>query len=289
MVAPTPDTLAREPRHSVTTREGVRLFYRDDFLGEPWLRDSAEVVVLLHGIAESASVWYGWIAALAGRRRVISIDLAGHGRSAIAADVPHDWSPERLASDVRQIVDALGIRRFHLVGAKYGASIAVLYAARNPEQVISLSAVSGPVQVAGSAGAATVRESLQRVRTAGLRTWVEESMDSRLGSEVSAGQRAWWIDLMASTDERAVQACLDVFASLDLRHCLPSIVAPTLFVTANRNALMAMEGFKTWAAAVSQARLVVLDADCYHPAAVKPQECIAAVLPHMDAAGRQEE
>ena len=134
----------------------------------------------------------------------------------------------------------------------------------------------------------SMRESLQRVRTAGLRTWVEESMDSRLGSEVSAGQRAWWIDLMASTDERAVQACLDVFASLDLRHCLSSIVAPTLFVTANRNALMAMEGFKTWAAAVSQARLVVLDADCYHPAAVKPQECVAAVLPHMDAAGRQE-
>lgn len=269
---------------SIVTREGIRVFFRDDHLGAPWLRDAAEVVVLVHGIAEAASVWYAWIAALATRRRVISIDLPGHGRSVAAADQPHDWSPERLVADIRQVVDAVGIARFHLVGAKYGASIAVLYAATHPAQVLSLSAVSGPVQVAGSAGAATVRASLARVREAGLRTWVEESMPSRLGTDVPEAQRAWWADLMASTDERAVEACLDVFSRLDLRECLPRIAAPTLFVTANRNALMAMDGFTAWAAAVPRGKLVVLDAECYHPAAVKPQECLAAVLPHIDAA-----
>ena len=269
------------------TREGVQIFYRDDYLGAPWLRDTAEVVMLLHGIAESSCVWYAWIAALAGQRRVISPDLPGHGRSAIGADVPYDWSPERLASDARQLADALGIERFHLVGAKYGASIAVLYAASNPGQVISLSAISGPVQVAGSAGAATVRASLARVQSAGLRTWVEESMDSRLGTEVTTGQRAWWADIMASTDERAVRECLHVFSMLDLRDCLPRIVAPTLFLTASRNALMGMDGFKAWADAVPLGELVILDADCYHPAAVKPVQSIAAVLAHIGAASRQ--
>lgn len=270
--------------NSITTREGVEIFYRDNYLGPPWLKDSAEVVVLLHGIAESSSVWYAWIAALAPRRRVISLDLPGHGRSAIGADVPYDWSPERLASDTRQLLDALDINRFHLVGAKYGASIAVLYAALNPGQVITLSAVSGPVQVAGSPGAATVCESIARVQSVGVRTWAEESMDSRLGIGVPAGQRAWWIGLMGSTDERAVMQCLDVFSKLDLRDSLPRITAPTMFLTASGNSLMAMDGFKAWAQAVPQGSLVVLDANCYHPAAVKPVESVAAVLAHFEGA-----
>lgn len=269
---------------SFRTREGVQIFYRDDYLGPPWLRDSAEVVVLLHGIAESSSVWYAWIAALAPQRRIISLDFPGHGRSPLAADVPYDWSPGRLASDVRQLVDHLGIHRFHLAGAKYGASIAVLYAALNTAQVISLSAVSGPVQVAGSASADTVRESIAHVQSSGLRSWVESSMDSRLGGEVSEGQRAWWIELMASTDERAVLGCLDVFARLDLRPHLPTVAAPTMFLTASTNALMAMDGFKAWAREVPQGKLVVLDANCYHPAAVRPAECIAAVQAHIESA-----
>lgn len=269
---------------SITTREGVQIFYRDDYLGPPWDKAAAEVVVLLHGIAESSSVWYAWVAALGTHRRVISLDFPGHGRSAIGANVPYDWSPERLAADAHQLIEALGVTRFHLVGAKYGASIAVLYAALHPEQVLSLSAVSGPVQVAGSPSAATVRDSIARVHNAGLRTWVEESMDSRLGSDVPAAQRAWWVELMASTDVRAVQACLHVFSRLDLRANLAEIAAPTMFLTAAGNSLMAMEGFQDWAQAVPQGRLVVLDANCYHPAAVRPAESIAAVLAHIGAA-----
>ncbi len=273
-----------DPINSIATREGVQIFYREDYFGPPWLKDSAEVVVLLHGIAESCSVWYAWIGTLATKRRVISFDFPGHGRSAVGTDVPYDWSPERLASDARQLIDALGIKRFHLVGAKYGGSVAVLYAALNPDQVISLSVVSGPVQVAGSPGATTVRESITRVQSAGLRTWVEESMDSRLGADVPAAQRAWWIELMASTDQRAVMQCLDVFSRLDLRASLPRITAPTMFLTAKGNSLMALEGFKAWAQAVPQGHLVVLDASCYHPAAVKPLESAAAVLAHIEGA-----
>jgi 3-oxoadipate enol-lactonase len=269
---------------SITTREGLRIHYRDDYLGPPWLRASAPVVVLLHGIGESSAVWYAWLAALAPHDRVISVDLPGHGRSAVLPDQPHDWTPGRLVGDVRQVLDALAIGRFHLVGAKYGASIAVMYAATHPQQVLTLSAVSGPVQVAGSAGETTVRASAARVREAGLRTWADESMDTRLGGEVSAAQRAWWTDLMASTDERAVLACLEVFAQLDLRECLPRITAPTMFLTASSNALMAMEGFKAWAQAVPQGRLVVLDASCYHPAAVRPQECVESVMAHIASA-----
>jgi 3-oxoadipate enol-lactonase len=269
--------------HSVLTREGVTIFYRDDYFGEPWRRDEAQVVVLVHGIGESSDVWYAWMNELSDRYRVIRLDLPGHGRSTLPAEMPYDWSVERLAADLAQFVDTLGLRRFHLVGAKYGGSIVVRYAAEQGERLASLSVVSGPVQVAGTAGAATVRESLARVQSAGLRTWVEESMDSRLGGDVSDGQRRWWTDLMAATETRTICACLDAFARIDLRAELARIRVPTRFVTTRGNALMALDAFEAWAASLPNGGLTVLDADTYHPAATHPRESMDAVRRHIAA------
>ncbi|HWL29684.1 MAG TPA: alpha/beta hydrolase [Burkholderiaceae bacterium] len=265
------------------TREGVNIFYRDDYFGEPWRRDEAQTVVLVHGIGESSDVWYAWMHGLTDRYRVIRLDLPGHGRSTLPAETPYDWTPERLAADLAQFVDALGLRRFHLVGAKYGGSIVVRYAAEHGERLTSLSVVSGPVQVAGTAGADTVLQSLARVQSAGLRTWVEESMDSRLGRDIPAGQRRWWTDLMASTDKRTICACLDAFARINLRAELARIRVPTRFVTTRGNALMALDAFQAWAADLPDSGLTVLEADTYHPAATHPREAMEAVRRHIAA------
>lgn len=272
-----------QPITRVTTREGAEIFVRQDYLGPPWRAEQAGVIVLLHGICESSDVWYAWVAALAGHYRVVSIDLPGHGRSRLAPGLDYEWSPARLAGDVRQVLEHLQIGRLHLVGAKYGASIAVQYAAENSEQVASLSVVSGPVQVAHTAGSITVQESLAHVKSRGLRSWAAASMPSRLGPDAPADQCRWWIDLMASTDLHAACECLDAFSRLDLREQLSRIKAPTLFVTTRGNQLMELEPFKEWAASISGARLVVLDARGYHPAATRAEECIAAVLPHIEA------
>lgn len=266
---------------SVTTREGVKIFYRDEYFGEPWRRDEAQTVVLVHGIGESCDVWYAWMDGLVDRYRVVRLDLPGHGRSTLLANAAYAWTPERLADDLGQFVDVLNLRRFHLVGAKYGGTIVARYAAEHGDRLASLSVVSGPIQVAGTPGEETVRQSLARVQSAGLRVWVEESMDSRLGQGISAGQRLWWIDLMASTDERTICGCLDAFARIDLRAELTRIRVPTHFVTTRGNALMALTAFREWASAIPNAGLTVLDADTYHPAATHPLESMEAVKRHI--------
>ncbi len=120
----------------ITTARGVLIHYEDDYFGEPWLRDSAEVVILLNGIAESGRAFYSWITPLADTYRVIRPDLPGFGQSRVPADLDYDWGPVGLAADVRRLVEALGIRRFHLAGAKYGGSVAIEYAAGNPQRGI---------------------------------------------------------------------------------------------------------------------------------------------------------
>ena len=57
------------------------LFYREDWLGEPWRKP--EAVVLIHGNDESSEEWYAWVPRMAQEYRVIRPDLPGLGHSNI--------------------------------------------------------------------------------------------------------------------------------------------------------------------------------------------------------------
>ncbi|MCB9595431.1 MAG: alpha/beta fold hydrolase [Sandaracinaceae bacterium] len=97
-------------------------------------------VVLLHGYPETLQVWSNVAPALAQRgREVIAIDWPGLGGSA-EVDGPAD--PEALAGHLERALDALGIARADLVGADMGAPPALVLAARRPERVRSVTALS---------------------------------------------------------------------------------------------------------------------------------------------------
>jgi pimeloyl-ACP methyl ester carboxylesterase len=59
------------------------LFYREDWLGEPWR--NPDTVVLIHGNDESSVQWYGWVPRMAQQYRLIRPDLPGLGHSRVPA------------------------------------------------------------------------------------------------------------------------------------------------------------------------------------------------------------
>jgi pimeloyl-ACP methyl ester carboxylesterase len=88
--------------------------------------------------------------------RVLAYDQRGHGRSfhADLAAEPDAYSPERMADDLRLILDDLGWSRIRLVGHSMGGRVALTFAALYPERVESLVIVDiGPemIEVAGGA------------------------------------------------------------------------------------------------------------------------------------------
>jgi pimeloyl-ACP methyl ester carboxylesterase len=105
----------------VDIRPGLSIAYQDDCFAAPW--STPETVLLVHGNSESSRAWTQWVPCLSGRYRVIRIDMPGFGAS--TAPDGYIWSAPALAADIARFLDALSITRCHLVGAKYGGSIAL--------------------------------------------------------------------------------------------------------------------------------------------------------------------
>lgn len=92
----------------------------------------APVVVLLHGNPTWSFLWREVIARLPGLR-CVAPDLLGFGLSSRIA--LHEHSVERHVDALAELVEALGLRRFVLVGQDWGGALGPVLAARMPERV----------------------------------------------------------------------------------------------------------------------------------------------------------
>lgn len=101
-------------------------------------------VILLHGFPQTSLSWAQVAPQLiAAGYRVYAPDQRGYSPGARPVGVEH-YGSDALADDVVELADALGLGTFHLVGHDWGASVAWVVAARHPDRLRSLTAVSVP-------------------------------------------------------------------------------------------------------------------------------------------------
>ncbi len=111
---------------------GLKMYYEVHGNGAP--------VVLLHGsFMTITNNWTQWIGELAKTRKVIAVEMQGHGRT---ADIDRDFSYENLADDVAALLDHLKIPSADLIGYSMGGGVAMQCAIRHPEKVRKVVSIS---------------------------------------------------------------------------------------------------------------------------------------------------
>lgn len=115
------------------TVNDARLHYRD------WGDPQAQPLLLIHGYPGHAHTWDTFAEAVSDQRRVIAVDLRGHGES--------DWSDAysfaSWADDINRLADAIALPRFTLLGHSLGSTIGFCFAAAHGQRIDRLIALDG--------------------------------------------------------------------------------------------------------------------------------------------------
>jgi pimeloyl-ACP methyl ester carboxylesterase len=118
---------------------GLHMYYELHGEGTP--------LVLLHGGMLAIELNFaGLIPTLAGRHRIIALELQGHGRT---ADIDRPITPAALAGDVVALLDHLGVDRAHVLGHSMGADVTLQLAIAHPDRVRSVVPISANVRPDG--------------------------------------------------------------------------------------------------------------------------------------------
>lgn len=120
--------LAAVTEGTVPSADGVPIHYTVSGDGLPAL-------LFIHGWSCDGTYWDGQVAAFAPTHRVVTVDLAGHGKSGRDRKV---WSMEAFGLDVRAVVEKLGLPRVVLIGHSMGGYVAVAAANVLPGRVVAV-------------------------------------------------------------------------------------------------------------------------------------------------------
>ena len=186
--APRPSDTRHVPRSGTVSTNGQELYYEIHGAGSP--------LVLVMGIGYDSSLWtLQQVPALSTRFSLILVDNRDSGRSS-RADHPYDVAD--MADDLAGIIDALDIRRTHVLGLSMGSMIGIEFALRHPDRLDRL-VLAGP-------GAAPARSMVDPIS---VWNWVK-SHDP--GGETFGAQQFTW--LFSSAFLRNQQAVQDTAALL---------------------------------------------------------------------------
>src|SRR4029077_10122354 len=107
--------------------DSIELYYEEHGRGDPLL--------LIMGLAADSTAWIFQVPDFARRYRTITFDNRGVGRS---SKPPGPYTIHEMADDAVALLDALDVRRAHVVGVSMGGMIAQEIVLRHPSRVRGL-------------------------------------------------------------------------------------------------------------------------------------------------------
>lgn len=213
-----------------------------------WGDPGAPPLLALHGWLDNAASFSRVAPLLAPSRRVIALDLPGHGCS---AHLPPDVRRYHIVDQVDHVLDAadaLGLQQFDLLGHSLGAGIASLVAAAAPTRIRNLALIEGlgPLADDGSQTLSRWQDAHAHQVTTQRKPRVFAAIDDAVAARVAAGGLA--ADEARPIVERNLQEVADGYVwrsdarlrlatplridEVQIRRLLAGVDAPTMLLLA---------------------------------------------------------
>jgi pimeloyl-ACP methyl ester carboxylesterase len=237
---------------------------------------SQPTVVFLHGAGFDHTTWAlhsRWFAHH--RYGVLAPDLPGHGRSA-GAPLP---TIAAMADWTAGLLDAAGASKAHLIGHSMGSLIALETAARHPARVSALSLIGTAATMAVGpdllkAAEANDHDAIDMVSIWGL------GYQAELGGSLAPG--LW----MHSGAQRVLEQCRPGVLFNDLSACnayqnalaaAATVTVPATLILGERDMMTPARAGEALAAALPNARTLVLPGAGHMMMVERPDELLAAL------------
>lgn len=180
-------------------------------------------LVFIHGWTANRHRWDHQLAHFAAERRVVRLDLRGHGESTGAGARTVD----ELARDVIALLDHLDVDRFVPVGHSMGGMIAQTLALAHPERVERMVLVDSISRMTYSRG----RGLLMAVSTlVPFKLFVAANIQRAFAPGYPREEIRGYIEASAATPKEVVMTCYGAMRAFDVLDRVGQITTPTLLV-----------------------------------------------------------
>jgi 3-oxoadipate enol-lactonase / 4-carboxymuconolactone decarboxylase len=251
------------------TTDSVRLFYRLDG------SDRSAALVLSNSIGTDHGMWAPQMPDLLAHFRVLRYDTRGHG----ASDAPSgDYSIERLARDVLDLVRAAGIGKFAFCGLSLGGMTGQWLAANASDQVTALILANSSALMAPKSNWDSRR---QAVLSGGMAAVVDLAMGRFFSAETLASDEPYHYSVrntLLGTNPIGYAGCCAAIRDMDQIGMLKKISVPTLVISGDKDVSTPWAGHgEILAREIANARAVHLSA-AHLSNLEKPRSFTAAML-----------
>jgi 3-oxoadipate enol-lactonase len=187
---------------------------------------------MVHALGADRAMWSEQVPLLSSRRRVVLLDLPGHGAS---SPVPGHYTVEDLGLDVLDIATGAGLGEFDLCGLSLGALITLWIGINAPDRASAL-VVSNTAARVGSEELWTAR--IEAVEGGGMEAVREAAVARFFSPEHATAQPAMVAEAtrtVLAVDPVGYAGCCAALRDADLRDSVGAIRSPTLVIGGDRD------------------------------------------------------
>ncbi|RLJ19982.1 pimeloyl-[acyl-carrier protein] methyl ester esterase [bacterium endosymbiont of Escarpia laminata] len=245
-------------------------------------------LVLLHGWGMNSAVWGGVAERLAENRRVILMDLPGHGDSPFAGERSlREWADACLAVAPERAV---------WIGWSLGAQVALQVALDQPERVQRLISLAGtPRFVQGQSWPHAMADKTLEQFATSLKQDHRKTLERFLALQVRGSDearttlRALKVRLMEKPEPQptALETGLSLLKNVDLREDLAALQMPTLWLYGERDTLVPAAAADLLLAMLPQAEVHRISAAAHAPFLSHQDETLALIETFLERSSEQ--